>query len=94
MMALVACEVSSGLRDSEATVSIREVGGDQQFLRIERDFLTPGESGHYLSVGLIQVDRSGRYALIELPHEADSGASRLWVSIKDVKTPQPTEIVA
>ncbi len=85
MMSLVACEVSEGFRDSEATVAVREVGGNQQFLRIERDFLTIEDGRPYLTVGLIQQDRTGRYSLVELPHEADSGTSRLWVANEDIK---------
>lgn len=38
-MELVACEISPGLRASEATVAVRSFDGDQQFLRLERDFL-------------------------------------------------------
>lgn len=94
MMALVACEVSDGLRDSEATVAVREVGGDQQFLRIERDFLTSEDGRDFLTVGVIQRDGTGRYLLVELPQEADSGTSRLWVSVDDVKSPSLSEATA
>lgn len=83
-MALVACEVSNGLRASEATVSVREVAGDRQFLRVERDFLSSVDGRQYLSVGLIRYDPTGAFALIELPQEADSGTSRLWVPAADV----------
>jgi len=34
---------------------------------------------HYLAVGIVQLDYKQKRALIELPHEADSGANRLWV---------------
>ncbi len=93
-MALVACEVSNGLRASEATVAVRDVVGDHQFLRVERDFLSIADGRHFLSVGLIHFDPSGASALIELPQEADSGTSRLWVPAEDVKAPRRAETVA
>ncbi len=86
-MALVLCEVSDGFRDSEATVGVRAFDGDEQFLRVERDFLTENSGCYYLSVGLILKDQSGQFALIELPHEADSGAARLWVETENLKHP-------
>jgi len=40
-MAEVRCEISNGLRASEATVAVADVHNRRQFLRVERDFLTP-----------------------------------------------------
>ena len=95
-MELILCEVSKGLRDSEATVAVRSFDGDQQFLRIERDFLNfePETGRYYLTVGLIQKDQSGKFALIELPQEADSGTSRLWVATADFQSSIHRECVA
>lgn len=95
-MELVACEISPGLRASEATVAVRSFDGDQQFLRLERDFLNfESDSGrYYLTVGLIQKDPSGKFALIELPQEADSGTSRLWVFVHDLKSSMHQESLA
>jgi hypothetical protein len=33
----------------------------------------------YLPVGLVYIDYKGKRGLVELPEEADSGTSRVWV---------------
>jgi hypothetical protein len=86
-MPLVPCEVSDGLRPSEATVCVKDVHGRPQFLRIERDFLITEGGISYLSVGVVYDDKSKGVVLIELPHEADSGANRLWVQRDQVRFP-------
>jgi hypothetical protein len=78
-MAHVLCEVSRGLRESERTVAVRDVHGRRQFLRVEADFLTVENGRSYLPVGIVYEDQAKQVILIELPHEADSGAHRLWV---------------
>jgi hypothetical protein len=78
-MAQVRCEVSAGLRPSEATVAVADVYDHRQFLRIERDFLNMVEGQPFLTVGIVHDDRQQPWVLIELPHEADSGVNRLWV---------------
>jgi hypothetical protein len=78
-MAQVRCEVSAGLRPSEATVAVADIHGNRQFLRVERDFLNTVGGQTFLPVGVVQDDRQQPWVLIELPHEADSGANRLWV---------------
>ena len=80
-MAQVVCdEITPGLRESERTVAIKDVHGRRQFLRVRYDFLTPGKDHKfYLTVGIVHVDPKSKAVLIELPHEADSGANRLWV---------------
>lgn len=78
-MAEVQCEVSEGLRPAEATVAVADVHDRRQCLRVERDFLTAVKGQWYLPVGVVYDDRQNPWVLIELPHEADSGANRLWV---------------
>jgi hypothetical protein len=78
-MALVLCEVSPGLRDSERTVGVADVNGNRQFLRVPAAFLTQREEKAYLPVGIVYQDPKTGAVLVELPHEADSGANRLWV---------------
>jgi hypothetical protein len=82
MNALVACEVSEGLRPSEVTVAVDDVRGKRQFLRVPRDFPSRVDGKWFLTVGVIYDDRSGP-VLVELPHEADSGANRVWVARED-----------
>lgn len=40
---------------------------------------------HYLPIGLVGLDDAKGLALIELPHESDSGISRLWVRQSDLR---------
>ena len=60
-------------------MAVTDVQDRRQFLRIERDFLNTVEGQWFLSVGVVYDDRQQPWVLIELPHEADSGANRLWV---------------
>jgi hypothetical protein len=83
-MAQIICEVSEGLRHSEATVRIRDYSGRAEFLPTDREFLTQRGDTYFLPVGLIHLDRAQGLALIELPLEADSGANRIWVQLKDL----------
>jgi hypothetical protein len=78
-MALVLCEVSAGFRESERTVGIKDVNGNREFLRVPADFLSPHDGKFYVTVGVIGQDPKTKAVLVELPHEADSGAWRLWV---------------
>jgi hypothetical protein len=78
-MAQVRCEVSDGLRPTEATVAVADIHENRQYLRVERDFLTATAGEWFLPVGVVYDDRQNPWVLIELPHEADSGANRLWV---------------
>jgi hypothetical protein len=79
-MTQVRCEISDGLRPTEATVAVADVKDRRQFLRVERDFLTAVEGQWFLPIGVVHDDRHSPWVLIELPHEADSGINRLWVA--------------
>lgn len=76
-MSYVECITSSGLRDSEATVSVTDVNGRNVYLRVERDFI---RNDHLLPIGIVHKDVPAGKSLIELPHESDSGENRLWVT--------------
>jgi hypothetical protein len=84
-MAQVLCEVAPGLRDSEKTVAVKDVHGRRQFLRVEEGYLAEQGGRTYLPIGIVGVDEAKRLALIELPHEADSGKNRLWVRLSDLR---------
>jgi hypothetical protein len=85
--ALVVCEVSPGLRDSERTAGVKDVNGNRQFLRVPERFLTQRDGKFFLPVGTVLQDPKTKAVLIELPHEADSGANRLWVWPGDLLDP-------
>ena len=84
-MAQVVCEVSQGLRDSEKTASVRDVFNRRLHLRVEDGFIATEGDRHYLPIGVVGVDDARDLALIELPHESDSGISRLWVRRSDLR---------
>ena len=84
-MAQVICEVSAGLRDSEKTASVRDIFNRRLHLRVEDGFIATEGGRHYLPIGVVGIDDAKDLALIELPHESDSGISRLWVRRSDLR---------
>jgi hypothetical protein len=84
-MALVTCEIHQGLGSSDASVAVKDVGNVRTFLHVDRDFVVQENGQSYLPVGVVHKDKERGVALIELPHEADSGAFRLWVPLADVR---------
>lgn len=86
-MAQVYCDVSEGLRDSEATVMIQDFNGEKHFLPVDREMLhkpSKNSTQHLLSVRIVSTDKDAGAALVELPVEADSGANRIWMKLKDL----------
>jgi len=77
--------VSSGLRESERTAAIRDVFNRKHYLRVEEGFISAEQGRHDLPIGLFGLDDAKGLALIELPHESDSGISRLWVRQSDLQ---------
>ncbi len=84
-MARVVCQVSEGLRASEATVKLITFDDRPEYLPVDRGLLTTEGSQTYLSVGLIHVSQEKKAALVSLPVEADSGAHRVWVKLETLK---------
>jgi hypothetical protein len=77
-------EVTPGLRDSEAVASFTDYQGRKHFIRVERDFLVTQDGTAYLPVATITIDKDTGAHLIELPHEAETGANRLWMKAEAV----------
>jgi hypothetical protein len=87
-VAKLLCEkVSDGLRALEAIASVRDLGNRRHFIRVERDFLTDLAAGLYLPVGIVHVDLRTKVVLVELPHEAETGANRLCVNPDQLDEP-------
>jgi hypothetical protein len=84
-MAQVICEVTEGLRKSDATVKLITYDERPEFLPVDRGLLSQEGDKHYLSVGLLHVSHEKKAALISLPVEADSGAHRVWVHLEKIK---------
>jgi hypothetical protein len=87
-MAQLRCErVSEGLRPSEAVAVFRDYQGRRHFLRVERDFLSTINDQPYLPIGVVHIDPVTNLVLIEISHEAETGANRLWVSQEQLDKP-------
>ena len=86
----VLCDVSPGIRDDEVTVSVADMKGNKLFLQVGKGFVNSTDKGNYLPVGIVEVDRENARVLVELPHEADSGANRLWVPFQRVRQEDPS----
>lgn len=79
-MEYVICdEVSEGLRPSEVTVGVKSFQGRREYLRVSQRSLRQRDEHFYLAVGVVRQDRDTGAYLVEFPHEADSGTSRVWV---------------
>jgi hypothetical protein len=92
-MSKVHCEkVSDGLRASEALVCLLDYHNKRHCIRVERDFLTEQNGQSYLPIGIVHIDPKTKAVLIELPHEAETGANRLWV--KPDQLDEPVEAYA
>jgi hypothetical protein len=82
-------EVNPGLRPSEVIAVIKDHAGRRHFLRAERDYLKASNGSSYFPVAVVHA-AAGGLVLVELPHEAETGANRLWVS-KD-RLLEPVEV--
>lgn len=79
-MAKIRCDqVTDGLRASEVVASFSDYRGRRHFIRVERDFLSSDQGAQFLPVDVVQHDEEHNAVLIELPHEAETGANRLWI---------------
>jgi hypothetical protein len=75
----VECSVAAGFREGELTIGVSDESGRRQNLRVNKNLVASEGGKHYLAVGIVELDYKRKRALIELPHESDSGANRLWV---------------
>jgi hypothetical protein len=79
-MDYVVCdEVSDGFRASDRTVGIKSLQGKREYLRLSLSSLLQKDGKVYLAIGVVRHDLPTNSYLIEFPHEADSGANRIWV---------------
>jgi hypothetical protein len=85
----VLCELSPGIRHDEDTVSVMDMTGNRHFLRVTKGFVNKVGDEYYLPIGVVKVDRQNARVLIEFPHEADSGANRLWIPFERVRQEEP-----
>lgn len=94
-MDYVVCdEVSEGFRESDRTVAIKSYQGRQEYLRLSLRSLLQKDGRFYLAVGIVRHDLPTGAYLIEFPHEADSGANRIWVPGSSMLFENPHEMSA
>jgi len=74
----VECTVQTGMLNT-VIVGIADEDCNYQFLRVGAGSVTAEGEKTYLPIGIVELDRRKRRALVELPVEADSGARRIWV---------------
>lgn len=87
-MARIRCKkIEAGLRPSEVVASFQDYRGREHFIRVEKDFLFTEDNAFFLPIGLVQVDIAHQAALVELPHEAETGANRIWVKQEQLDGP-------
>ncbi len=78
-MDLIECsKVGPGIRSDERAVSVSDVRGFDLKLRVQESQLESIEGKTYLVAGVVAEDTTKGMLLVELPHEADNGSSRLW----------------
>ena len=87
-MAHIICEVTDGLRPSEATVAVRDYAGRTEYLPVDRGMLARANGKHLLPVRILYQDEIKNAAFVQLPDEADSGTTRLWVRLADLQSPE------
>jgi hypothetical protein len=75
----IECTVAPGFLPGELAVGVPDENAHRQHLRVNKNLVAEVGGKHYLAVGIVEVDYRRKRALVELPHEADSGANRLWV---------------
>jgi hypothetical protein len=85
MIRVLCAGVSRGLRAADVIATLRDIHGRNHFLQIEQNFLTQDNGHAYLPVSLVHRDARAEAVLIELPHEAETGVNRIWVSEADVQ---------
>ena len=74
----VECTVQTWMLNT-VIVGIADEVGNHQFLRVGAGSVTKDGGKAYLPIGIVELDRRNRRALVELPVEADSGFRRHWV---------------
>ncbi len=87
-MAMIRCSnVFEGLLYSEAIASFADYHGRTHYIRVEKDFLSKKNGDQFFSIGVVHVDPRTKAVLVELPHEAETGANRLWVRQEQLDEP-------
>lgn len=76
----ITCQTRPRLRESEVQVTVHDITARPQRLRTDRGFLLEQDGRSWLPIGIVAQHPEEDKVLIEFPHEADSGANRIWVA--------------
>jgi hypothetical protein len=85
------CDVSKGLRDAEASITVHEYDGTPQYFPLDRGLVAKIRKRDTVPVRLLWADLDKKTAFVTLPVQADSGASRIWVPLDNLI--QPDDVV-
>jgi hypothetical protein len=91
VMAAVLCEIHPGSSEIVVSVGVKDVYNVETYLWAPPDFVTRRNGQTYLPIGVVYTDRDKGVALIEFPHQADSGASRIWVPLSSLLEPSEAQ---
>ena len=89
-MAKLRCEVSTGLRPAEASVTVTEYDGTPQYFPLDRGLVDTSNGKTTIPVLILQENEDGDLALVTLPVEADSGTQRIWVAFEQLEDVEET----
>jgi hypothetical protein len=86
----VECEIAvpNGILDTQV-VEVRDEDGRNHALCVGKGEMLEKGDKKYLPIGLVSIDRKGKRALVELPEEAGSGTSRIWVPFTRFRRQEP-----
>ncbi len=83
----VRCEVrEGGILPQGVTAVVEDINRRRQFVQVTQALINRIGDVSYLPIGLVEIDRKSRKALIELPAEADSGVNRMWVGFDSLRS--------
>src|SRR5271156_1392210 len=82
----VKCEIfkAKGLLGTQI-IGVPDEHGNKQFLRVGEGLVQTHAGETYLPVGIVEVRVREQRALVELPYEADSGVSRIWIKFDNFR---------
>jgi hypothetical protein len=90
----VECKVEQSRLAKTVVVAVADENNDRQFLRVGEKLVNKASGKSFLPVGIIEIDLARNRALIQLPYEADSGLTRLWVPLERIRTAKESKSTA
>lgn len=76
----IQCHLRPGFRDDEVDVTVHDITGRPERLRIDRGCILQQDGQSWLPIGIVARHPTEDRILIEFPHAADSGANRMFAA--------------